>query len=332
MKKLILILPLIALLLLPIPALAVEPPNTLEIPSAKVFRNLAEDGDWCLVFQYNFVTDNYSTTPASDSLIFRLYNAAGVLIDTISPYVFPYFESNGYGNGVSSFYLSASDSPPAWGEAVSVNIYGPSAFFSPAQTLTYTLTANDYTSETTQDGNQDEFYAHILLLADRLASAYQGTGVVLKSTSDSGVVLSTYGELYFRGAIEGIQSLCPALFFIQVYVPEIMELESSYDTSLQDTYTGRLTGTDMEEGFANLGAFIGVSGTFAAGFIMLAMCMGLCVWCIRKQWGVEIGLVGSALIAIGASLIVGDVVFTIVMVLSLVSGILIVNQWLLKRA
>jgi len=316
----------------PVSALAVEPPDTLEVPSAKVFRNLAEDGDWCLVFQYNFTTDNYSTTPASDSLIFRLYNEDDVLIDTVSPYVFPYFESNGYGNGVRSFYLSASDSPPAWEDAVSVNIYGAPAFFSPAQTFTYTLTANDYTSETSQDGNQNEFYAHILLLADRLAGVYQDTGVVLKSTSDSGVVLSTYGELYFRGAIEGIQSLCPALFFIQVYIPEKMELESPYDTSLQDTYTGRLEGTDMEEGFENIGAFIGVSGTFAAGLIMLAMCMGLCVWCIRKQWGVEIGLVGSALIAIGAALIVGSVVFTIVMIASLVAGILIVNQWLLKRA
>lgn len=93
-----------------------------------------------------------------------------------------------------------------------LTIDGWPVYFTGLSAFSYTLTADDYTAATSQEDNQDELKELVLLWCDRLDSIYEETGVILKTSSDAGMVLSSYGESYFTGAIEGLQAICPDLF------------------------------------------------------------------------------------------------------------------------
>lgn len=319
-----------------IPALALVLPESIAVNDARVFRHLAQENDSLYVFErtLSWASDNYpSESPASDSILFRLYDTDNTTLKaTATPYVFSFWTGvNGYGKGVDAFYFSASDNAPAWGAEAKINIYGLPAFFDPPQTATYTLTAGDYTSANTQVENREELYNYILLLADRLETNYPDDGITLKTSSDSGIVLSTYGELYFRGAIEGLQNLCPDLFFIQVYIPEMMPVEP-YDMSLQTTYTDRLDDTDMERGFDRLGDVLGITGIAVTAGVFFVLVLALCIYCVKKDYGLEAGIGGSSLIGILSALVIGDLLFTLLMVATLLAGIGLVYLIFLNKA
>ena len=334
MKRLFLILMLVISMAAGIaaPAYAIDPPDSISIHSQHVYRNLAETGDMLVVFNWNWsYSDNYTgiTHPASETVMLRLYDTDGsTILATSTPYVFSPIETYGYGNNVGAFYFSAADNV-TWGQAYTINIQGAPAFFSGNATYNQTLTPSDYTLETTQEANRNELYAYVMLLCDRFNTLYD---IELKTSSDSGVVLSSYGELLFRGAVDGLQTLCPQLFFIQVYIPETMEVQA-YDTSLGTTYTNRLSGTDLENGFERLGNLMGgMSSSLAAGLLFLVGIMALCIVVARKGWPVELGIGGGILVGIVAALIVGDVMFTIVMIGSLVAAIGIFYLLTFKRS
>lgn len=338
MKKISTFLVLLLLLLIPTAVYAADPitsPESVSIDDVRVYHNLAETDDMLVIFQYDiaFTSDNYSTVPASDTFQFRFYDTDGTTLRASdTPYVYAFFESNGYGQGVGSFYLAASDNKPTWGDPAIINIAGSPTYFDPVpDPVNLELSPSDYTTATTQADNQDELKAYVLLLCDRLQSAYQDTGIVLKTTSDSGIVLSPYGEMYFRGAVTGLQDLSPELFFIQVYVPEQMPV-STYNMTVGDTYGGRLDTDDLGEGFTNTGAVIGVSGNIAAALIAIVLTLVFCFYCVKKNWNIEIGLAGGGLIGIFFALIMGDAVFAGIMIASLLAIMGIVWLVLLKRA
>jgi hypothetical protein len=335
MKKYLILMAIILMLCLPIPALSLTLPSSMSIPDVKVFRNLAETGDMLYIFEYDiaFTSDNYSqTTPASDSFIFRLYNTDGVtLLAATTPYIYSFFGSNGYGHGVSSFYFSANTTKPTWGSAVTIELYGVPAYFSPAQSYSYTLTTSKYTTSTTEEANRAELYNYVLILSDRLASYYHSTGIILKATSDSGIILSSYGELYFRGAIPGLQSLCPTLFYIQVYVPQRMDTSTSYNMSQQDIYTARHATDDVGTALTSLGALMGVSGAFAGAGVCFTICIAICVFFNKKGWSTEFGMFISAIICTLGALLLGNILFTVLMIVALLAAMGLVWVLLLKR-
>jgi len=334
MKRLIALIPIFIVAIMGSPVYAGEPPTSISVSNITVFRNLAEDGDKLFVFRYAmpYDSDNWSLTPASESIMFRLYDEDGVTVkQTGAPYVFPYFESNGYGDGIGSFYFSATDNGTTWEDEAIINIFGSSDFFTPQQDVNFPLTADDYVAATTQEANRDLLKGYIFIECDRLTALYADSGVILKSSSDVGEILSSNGETYFRGAIPGLQNLCPELFFIQTLVPEIMPVES-YNMSLMDTYTSRLATDDLGRGFTRLGEFVGVGGSFAAGGICFALTLFLSIWASKKGWGSEIGMMGGALIGVALMLLVGDVVFTLVMIVSLLAAMGLVWQFILKKA
>ena len=332
MRRLLLVLLMVIVMLsgIALPVFAIDPPDSMSLPSIHAYRNLAEDGDTLVVFNWNWdFSDNYSDTPSSSSIMFRLYDTDGTtLLATGTPYVFSPIDTNGYGNNIGSFYFSAADNL-TWNQSYILNIQGAPAFFSGNATFNYTLTTSDYSLETTQEDNRNELYAYIMLLCDRFDSLYD---IEMKTSSDSGVVLSSYGELLFRGAVDGLQALCPQLFFIQVYIPEILPVDS-YNMTLQTTYTDRLAGTDIENGFERLGAFMGgMSGSLAGGLLFFGGIMALCIVVARKGWPIELGIGASILIGIFAAILVGDVMFTILMIGSLVAGLGIFYLLTFKRS
>lgn len=340
-KLLIILLTVIITCIVAAPVLAyVEDLESLSIPTngVRVFRNLAETGDILYVFEYDiaFTSDNYSATPASDSMLFRLYDTDGTtLLLTTRPYVYPYFESNGYGLGVASFYFAAADANiPTWGDTVTIELYGTPAYFSPTQTHTYTVTTTDYSTGSTTDDERAEMSAFVLILCDRLTAAYSDQGLILKTTSDAGIVLSDLGEAYFRGSIPGIQTLCPDLFFFQVYVPVDMLQQDgvTYNMSAATPYTNRLAADDLGKGFTRLGELMGVSTAFAGAAMFIVIAFIVTFVCVKKTWGIEVGGLISTVIGIGFALLIGDIVFTLLMIASLLAALALVWLLLLRRA
>ena len=299
------------------PALAVESPSGIEVESIMVFRNVAESDDMAVIFHYNITYNGtYPSTPASKTIAFRLYSSNGTdLLSTNKPYVFAAFGSNGYGSGVSCFYFSGSANI-TWGSAYRLNILGLPAYFEEPPSYTYVLSAGDYFASESYIINREEFYDYIMDISETLATVYD---VELTVSTGSTNVLSELGENYFRGAIRGIQAMCPQLFLFQVYVPEEIPVED-YDMSLGETYSQRLVGTDFMAGFDRMGTHLGgISGKFVFGIAVFAGCMGICIFTMRKGWGIEPGMLASAVIGVCAAILVGDWIFAMVMIGSLVA-------------
>ncbi len=314
-----------------VPALAVDPPDSISIQSVKAWRNLYEDGDMTILFWYKMpYTGAYPTTTATDTIIFRLYAADGTtLLATATPYTMSVFETNGYGNGIGGFYLDADDAP-TWGDALKINVLGLPTYFDPPQTYTYTMSASDLSSATDQDDSRLDMYNFTISLCSAFAVIYPDYS--LKSATDSGTCLSLYGEIYFRGVLPGIQAICPNLFSVQTYVPEPIPTVS-YNMSLGETYTSRLIGSDLMRGADRLGNHVGgISGYWVFGIAAFGGCIGLCVLTQRLGWGLEPGLVAGGVLGVGAALLLGSFLFTLVMIGSLIAAAAVMYVLFLKRA
>lgn len=321
---------LIASLLLAVPVFAfLDNPTSMSVESVKWFRNVAVDGDMVGIFRYKIPYGAYPATPASSTIMFRLYDTDGVTLKaTNTPYVYVLFATNGYGDGVSSFYL-----PPGsgtWGASYKINIYGLPAFYSGLPSYVLDIAVADWsTANSTTEAQRDDLYNYVLQLSDDLKTIY--TTIPLKAATDGAFTLSPYGESYFTGAIPGIYSMCPQLFFSQVYVPQKITTDN-YTMALAEQYKSRLQGTDIDRGTRRIGALIGVGGQFVSGFFVIGLCVWACIYAYRKGWGIESGLLISGGIVTGAAALLGDAMFTIVMVAALVAGIAIFWILHLKRA
>lgn len=313
------------------PALAylAAPDSPMTFPSVRVFQNTVEDGDVAIIFEYNIPYSSYPDTPASLSIVFRCYSPDGTtLLNTATPYNFTLFETHGYGHGVGVFYFPASENL-SWGGAYILNIQQLPLHYNPTDSISYTLVSADYSSATLQADSQYDVYNYLLGICDEFQDYYPDVG--LKSTTDTAIVLSAYGEAYFRGAIPGLQLICPQLFLVQTYVPEPMTTEN-YTMALGEQYKERLLGTDIERGAERLGDYFGVGGYFVLAVLTFGLALAAPIWTSRRGWGIEPGLAVAAAIVICASLLIGDAVFTIVMIASLIAAMAVMYVFLLKRA
>jgi hypothetical protein len=312
-------------------AYAIDLPDSLEIKSAAAFRDLIETGDTFIVFHgkanYDSYNGTYPTTPASLSILLRFYADNGTQLASAAPYVYSPFENAGYGDFVSGFYLTANESP-TWGAGHYINIAGKPAYFTPVPTPTnYTLISSDYTTVTGSEDNQLALYIYIMGLADAFNSIY--TDVPMKSVTDIGTVLSAYGEAYFKSALPGLEDLCPDLFYIQVYTPEVMAV-TPYDKTL--AATSRITGSDLERGMNRLGVHIGVTGIFMWGIVVFVGTIALCIFTEKKNWGIEAGMAAATLLVILIAMLVGDTWMSLMMIVSLIAALAIMWILFLRRA
>lgn len=330
----IIVLAVLAVTLLvasPVLAYLSPPSSAMSIQSVRVFRNLAVDGDVGVFFHYRVPYDTPPTeASATDSIAFRFYDTDGVTVLASNvPYVFALFETNGYGDGASMFYFSDNLSI-TWDAAHKITIEGLPAYYDPIPSpAVYLLTSADFSDAVTQAANRAELYTYIIGICDTFKTIY--SDVILKSSTDSGVVLSEYGESYFRSAVLGIQNMCPQLFFAQSYIPLVMAVEP-YDLSLPETYAVRLVGTDFYRGADRLGDEIGVTAHFMFAIFTFAGAIGVCIFTMRKGWGLEPGMVAAFCVGLIAALLVGDVLFGIIMIVSLLAGIGIMFVFFQKRA
>lgn len=322
---------IILLLTFALPAFAADSPESITISNVQAFRNLAESGDTLIMFHYAmpYASDNYTTTVASRGIIFRLNNASGNVTQTGAPYVYPYFDTNGYGDGVGSFYMSATDNW-TWGSAGVINIL-TTTLLTPYTIASYTLTAADYVTESTQEANRSLLADYVLLECDDLESTYEDTGVILKATSDAGIILSPYGEAYFQGVVTGLSTLCPELFFIQTSIPEVMDT-TDYDLSAGEAIAARTLADDMGEGFVNLPTLFNMNMYAFWGIICVVATIVACVLTARKDWGIEPGLLIGAGVTTGMAFVLGGLIFGLIMLAAFSAIIALVWLLILRRA
>jgi hypothetical protein len=311
-----------------IPVYATAAPTSISVVSAQVVRSTVETGDMFIAFLYKIEYSSYPTEPASDTFSFRLYSAdMNTLLASNQPYSVSF--NNGYGEGISGFYFDA-DTAPTWGGEYVINIAASPLYFSPIPDPVYAvLSDGNYTDETTQASNQAVMYSYILDACHKMHTF--DADIALTASTDYGEQLSAQGDTYLRAAIPGINLIAPSLFVIQPYNPISTPL--SYDNSLQDTYTARLVGSDIMIGAERLGdKLFGVTGQTLLAFFVILLCIGLIVLLTWKQWGVEPGLIGSSIILTAAALLLGDAIWTIRIIMALISGVIIFFLLVFRRA
>jgi len=251
-------------------------------------------------------------------MLFRLYGVDGItLLSTVTPANYSLFETYGYGNSISCFYFPASENL-TWGSAFKINLYGLPAYFTGLSPVTIDMSSPDWNSEdTSQKSQRTAFYDYIVELGGTLSTIYPD--IPLLVTTDSNVALSVYGAAYLASAIPGIYSLCPQLFFSQVYVPTVMTTQN-YTMLMGTTYESRLEGTDLMRGLNRVGGYIGgVSGFFVLAFFTLGIAIAAVIFCIRKGWGFESGAIVAAGIILCSAVLSGNILYTLVMIGSLIA-------------
>lgn len=329
-RVVIILMPLIALVLIATPAYALEPPDDISIDSIQVIRNTAEDGDIAFLFYFDTDYVSYPESPsADDSVILRLLDTDGItLIATGSPYS---LFDHGYGPQVSSFYFDAdtvSSLGLTWGEQYTISITFSEAYITSPPVENYMIAANDYSDTTDQDENQVILASWVLEVCDDLHEAR--ADYLLYILTDSGVVLTTIGELYFRGAIPGLQSMSPDLFYFQYTTPEVTEIE--YTANMTAVYGGRLDDTDVMTGFDRIGDQLGISGGFVIALFFVIIAIAILIFTTYKGWGPEPGLLmGGNWLTLGA-LLAGNTVMVLRIVIAFIAGIMLLYVMLFRRA
>lgn len=310
----------------------IPPPDEAEsIISIRIFKDMVETGDVSITFHWDLpYADNgtYPDTPASQSIMFQLVDTDNTtILSTAEPYVYAPFQTNGYGKGVSAFYFNAADNL-TWGQAYNIRVVQNPTYFTSPTSIQQTISGTDYSSATTQAESREEMKEYYLDLCDLLLAEYD---INLSTSTDTGIVLSTYGESYFRAAVAGIQMLCPTLFYVQDYSPVEMTV-TPYDSTLQNTYSLRMATSEIKRGSDRLMAHFGLTGYFFMGLLILVGCIISGIFTTKKGWGLEPGLIGASIISIGGAVLMGNAVFTMVMIIALVATMAIGFTYFGRRA
>ena len=270
----------LAWLLIPQPALAAMlEPLSVSIYDKAVYRHLLEDDDFLFILPYSVT---YAATPdvnIDKAFIFEMYDPTGATL-LGSALTYPY-QDRGYGPGIVSFYFAAS-SGPVWDAANIVRVLeNPSQFDTPVY-WDFPMSAADYSTAATQATNQAELRTKIQAIATDLGISWTLT---LLTQDEEGITLSSYGEDYFRNSILGLQTMCLALFSVQMATPDFSD--TSWEYTVANTFLTRYTGTfigNAMTGFAGLTSADtnATMNTIALLFFAALICFEM-AWTKNKQ-------------------------------------------------
>lgn len=231
------------LFLLPAMPIYADMPNPDSDPTIEqidVFHNLLETGDMLYLWEAN---TPYAVIPdynMAESFIWQLIDTDGItVLGSTTGYG---FQDDGYGYNVFSLYFSADDVASkgmVWETAYMLRLSGSPAVFATPRIYNFPVAAGDYTTLTDSDDNQSALADEIILLATDLNTRWGlSSDYYLTAETETGVVLSAYGENVFRGAIYGCQGLAPDAFqfIVRDISVEDRTWSSNYTDSLADQY------------------------------------------------------------------------------------------------
>lgn len=243
--------------------LAAEPdvPDTIEVADAYAFRDLLEDGDVLVAVRYNI---DYSVTgepsqPVDDLYLIRLMDDS-TEEGSVSPY--PYY-NDGYGQGITALYWSATDAPD-WGGAYTVEIQGsPAAWATPPSD---SLSLGSWSAVSGQEANQQALTDWMVAAVQELETNWS---VTLLESTDAGTVLNDTGTSYITSAISGIKSLCPELVYIRS--SEMDTTTRDWGTDQADLYAARFDDTWVGDGLDSVSDLLGVTPQLIGGLMFVLL-------------------------------------------------------------
>lgn len=239
------------------PAMATDLPDSTPSAEFHFYRNLLEPGDEGLFIYQNIPYATPPDDPTGEVFIWRLMDGTDELGSATS-YA---FNDNGYGYSCTWMYWDATTVTSlgmVWGSIYTVRLSGNPAAFADPPEYNFTLSSADYSALTVTADVQAELAARILLTAQALDINWGlGATYSLLSETETGTVLSIYGEAYFRGVIYGLQGICPQVFsyVINDYDDEPRTFTTGYVTTLETQYAG----TWIDTAKSALGDLFGVS-------------------------------------------------------------------------
>jgi hypothetical protein len=266
-----------------------------------VYRNLLETGDELILIYHNLP---YATTPDEpiwQTFMWRLYKTDNVTeIGTVLPYS---FNDNGYGYNLSSMYFSAAEVAAAnitWGQGLPLRLSGNPVTFTTPPIYNFNLSSGDYSTLTTSADVRAELAARILAIAKNLDTRWAlGSAYSMVQETETGTVLSIYGEALFRGAIYGLQGLCPNVF---AYVVSDMDLTPrTWSTTYIDVLKNQYSGTWVDTAKNALDALFGTSYSLAWLMISLIIAIVVLIFGVMVSGDAWLGIMDALVVLILAT-------------------------------
>ena len=241
-----------AILLIATPAYATELPSSTPTATFYVYRNLLEPADWLILIYQDIPYTTIPDEPISETFMWRLMKTDNVTeLGTALSYA---YNGNGYGYNLTSMYINSANASSAgmvWGASYPLKLSGnPTVFASPPE-YNFTLSHANYSTLTDSDDEKAELAVRLLLIGGNLDIRWGlGATYSLLNETETGTVFSIYGEAFFRGAIYGLQGLCPQVF---AYVISDLDItprtwSDSYVTTLETQYAGTWVDTAKAAG------------------------------------------------------------------------------------
>jgi len=234
-------------------------------------------------------------TPANKLFIFRMLDTNGTdYLGAIVPYV---YYNSGYDQGCSAFYFSAEDAP-AWEQPYIIRIYGNPEYFASSPSNDYTLVTSDYSQLTTTEENQALLGEYVLDIARELEINWDTT---LLTVGDQTTILNMTGETYFRGAIQGLQAMCPQIFAVQVATPQYDETEwtQAQGTAYQERFADNWVGQSLE----NVGDALHMDWNIITGIGMVALVVVFSIISYRYYGTTKPAMISGVCVLLGGTVL-----------------------------
>lgn len=302
-------IPLFVLTLVLLSVLVVAPVFAIDLPDSTptiigkwAWRHVLESNDMLVIIYEN---TPYTTTPDidySEAFNWEYVSTNGSVTHGVSQGYD--YNDKGYGYNVIGYYFPAAEVASeniTWGAAYQIQMVGSPVHFTTIPEYIFSMNAADYSALTDAEDIQTDIEQRILLLAADLNTKWAlGTTYSLLSQTETGTVLSIYGEAFFRGALYGVQGYAPNIFSLVI---------SSIDTSVlsdrtwSDNYSSNLTsqyaGTDIDTGMTAGNALLDVSYNLFGLLITLGIMAAIVIISLvigGDFWGAFVGCVAPAVI------------------------------------
>lgn len=292
---LLLFLFVIALLATPALATALTSPTTLEVIDVHVFTNMIQPHDQLYIVHWNISWGNSSDVPflpINKTFRFVLQDSSGNVTGNITGIGQEW--TNGYEQGLVSFYFPGNTTDPAWGDLGNVTIIGSSLWGNSTPSVTYTLQSTDFTSYTSPADVREELRQYLISMAMFLdlswndywlaKGAASGSVELLQWLSDSATyVFSAAGESYFGAVIPNLGRMCPALYALQL--SEITYTAQTHTGNASTEAQNQWIGTPVDEFRHAVSDMMGGVGTTTAfTFLTLVFVLGNMMF-VSMKWG-----------------------------------------------
>lgn len=285
------------ILIIAAPVYAIDlPDSTPTVPEIYCWRNVLETDDFLCVILEN---TPYTTTPDvnySEAFLWRFMDTDGTT--ELAQSLGSNYNESGYGYNVIGWYFDAA-SAPTWGQSYYLTLSGNPAHFASPPQYSYQINAGDYSALTDTDDVQAAIAARVLLLANDLDSYWGLTSdESLLLEIETGTVLSTYGEAFFREALYGLQAYAGEAFRLIINDVNIEDRtwNTNYSSNLTIQYSGSYIDPAMTAGQNMLDVNYNLFGLI--GVIIL------CIGVIITEWFISGGDMWEKLIPCAAILVI----------------------------